>query len=77
METSVPPMIVIPVRLRGAEELDGLLRCLVATWSTIEDADVLVVDDHGPAELAGHLAAARTARPRSSGTAEPPAPPMA
>jgi GT2 family glycosyltransferase len=58
VEPSVPPTIVIPVRLRGAEELDGLLRCLVATWSTIEDADVLVVDDHGPAELAGHLAAA-------------------
>jgi GT2 family glycosyltransferase len=52
---------VIPAFLRGPEELDVLLKCLVSLATTAPDANVIVVDDGSPAqELVGQLEIACT-----------------
>ena len=51
-----PTLCVVPAHLRGAADLDSLLRCLVSLQATAPDAAVLVVDDASPArELAAAL----------------------
>lgn len=43
-----PTLCVVPVLLRGTDDLDALLRCLVSLQATAPDAAVLVVDDASP-----------------------------
>jgi O-antigen biosynthesis protein len=43
-----PTLCVVPALLRGAADLDSLLRCLVSLQATAPAAAVLVVDDASP-----------------------------
>lgn len=53
------PLCVVPARLRTAEDLEALVRCLVSLWGTAGAPAAVVVADGEPAPaLAGMLAAA-------------------
>jgi len=53
--TAHPTVAIVPAFLRSDDDLDVLLRCLVSLAETAPEAQVLIVDDHSPAErLAMH-----------------------
>jgi GT2 family glycosyltransferase len=43
-----PTLCIVPTYLRGEDELEVLLKCLVSLSATAPDAEVAVVDDHSP-----------------------------
>jgi GT2 family glycosyltransferase len=43
-----PTLCVVPAYLRGEDDVDALLRCLISLQATAPDAAILVVDDASP-----------------------------
>jgi GT2 family glycosyltransferase len=48
VSTIRPTLCIVPTYLRGEDELEVLLKCLVSLSATAPDANVMVVDDHSP-----------------------------
>jgi GT2 family glycosyltransferase len=54
------PLCVVPARLRTAEQLESLVRCLVSLWGTAGALDAVVVADGPPAPALAEMLAAAT-----------------